>query len=181
MTYTSGLWKAWATIRPNLVLHPVNSELPARWRTEDTLTSMQDFCRLSTTGKATVLATVACLGIKTLKDLLALQSQEPQIWDQRILRVRGTLQEHMDLNYLVMHGLDIQRWNETWARNDSEATWQARWAKIWSSDLANQAKIFLWRILAKGLYTGARAVLMGHTEVNCKLCNTTLETIPHIF
>jgi hypothetical protein len=118
---------------------------------------MQDFCRLSTTEKAIVLAMVARLGIKILKDLTVLQSQETHIWDQRSLRIRGTLQAHMDLNldfidqlaaseiipeghkcdsagawswkeysnlrdnienaqaynYLMTHGLNIQRWNET--------------------------------------------------------------------
>jgi hypothetical protein len=91
------------------------------------------------------------------------------------------LSKKMAYDFLLVEGMDTERWNTTWHRTDTNEQWQARWAKLWASDLAYQAKIFLWRVLAKGLFTGARAMLMGHADVICKECPEELETIPHLF
>jgi hypothetical protein len=84
-------------------------------------------------------------------------------------------------NLLVTASMDTPRRNVTWTRVDPDQIWEVQWAKLWASDLSYRAKIFSWRVLAKGLFTGARAILMGHQEAQCKACPTELETIPHLF
>jgi hypothetical protein len=59
LTYTSGLWDAWISLRHHLVLTPHESKVPARWRTEDTLGSMPDFCNLPLSTHVTILSTLA--------------------------------------------------------------------------------------------------------------------------
>jgi hypothetical protein len=87
----------------------------------------------------------------------------------------------MAYDYLATNGTDTARWNATWSRTDSEEIWKKRWAYLWSLDLSTREIIFIWRILAKGLFTGACAILMGHHDTNCKVCPSELETIPHLF
>jgi hypothetical protein len=84
-------------------------------------------------------------------------------------------------SFLVTVGMDTIRWNTAWSRADHDNIWGVRWTKLWALDLSYRAKIFIWRILAKGLFTRARAILMVHQETHCKACPTELETIPHIF
>ncbi|CAM6117704.1 unnamed protein product [Calypogeia fissa] len=76
---------------------------------------------------------------------------------------------------------DTERWNRRWNCTNSEDPWRRRWAKLWHSDLPTRGKTFLWRILAHGLYTGARAFKLGFTDVNCLCCPDRLESISHIF
>jgi hypothetical protein len=84
-------------------------------------------------------------------------------------------------DYLATNGMDTARWNATWSRTDLEETWKKWWSHLWCSDLSTRAKVFIWRILAKALFTGACAILMGHQDTNCKVCPSELETIPHLF
>jgi hypothetical protein len=81
-------------------------------------------------------------------------------------------------SYLADIGMDKTCWNET---SDSNKTWKACWTKLWASNSSYRAKMFIWQVLAKGLFTGAQAVLMGHQAVLCKVCPLELETTPHLF
>lgn len=63
----------------------------------------------------------------------------------------------------------------------SELEWVDIWFSLWTSDLTYQAKIFLWRILANGLFSGARAAKTGIASGECLLCPGAVESLSHIF
>jgi hypothetical protein len=100
---------------------------------------------------------------------------------QGFKNLRFQLANALAYNYIATPGLDILCWNATWLTSDTEEIWKTRWSKIWASDLSYRAKIFIWRVIAKGLFTGAWAILMGHQETHCKVCPKELEMIPHLF
>lgn len=78
------------------------------------------------------------------------------------------------------HGNDTERLNRHWRIADPGDTWAKRWDSLWKSDLHFRAKVFIWRILAQGLYTGARAGYLGH-DVHCLVCRDQVESSIHLF
>lgn len=71
--------------------------------------------------------------------------------------------------------------NARWRRQDPEPIWEARWKKIWGSDLTRRTKLFLWRIVMNSMYNMVRAQKLGHGDGYCPLCPGHEETNEHIF
>lgn len=90
------------------------------------------------------------------------------------------LPNHKIYSLLDEPGSDHERWNRHWDCMDSEVVWSTRWKKIWKSDLPFRGKLFLWRVIAQGLYTGNWAGLMGY-ESECIMCPGCSESIEHLF
>jgi hypothetical protein len=52
---------------------------------------------------------------------------------------------------------------------------------LWATDIAFCARVFLWRILAQGLYTNKRTCKMGYETGLCPFCKQIPETTAHLF
>jgi hypothetical protein len=72
---------------------------------------------------------------------------------------------------------DLNRW---WNLQDLPIIWKVRWLLIWSADIALRGRMFLWRIVAQGLFTDERASKFIAGTENCR-SQTELESIQHIF
>lgn len=59
--------------------------------------------------------------------------------------------------------------------------WHQVLRSLWTSDLSLNAKTFIWRILAQGLFSGTRALRIGKSNGECQLCAPSMESVPHIF
>jgi hypothetical protein len=85
--------------------------------------------------------------------------------------------------YLFLFPQDFthQRLNSIWEVTLEEGEWQTFWHALWQSNLTTTAKVFLWRILAQGLFTGSRAITIKIGDGRCLACPGIVKTIPHLF
>ncbi|KAL3693273.1 hypothetical protein R1sor_006924 [Riccia sorocarpa] len=67
-----------------------------------------------------------------------------------------------------------------WHEGSTGLTWQSRWSLLWGNGDLPKVKLWAWRILKKGFFTGSRAIKMGVDFSNCKRCNLAVETITHM-
>ncbi|KAL3702279.1 hypothetical protein R1sor_020301 [Riccia sorocarpa] len=68
-----------------------------------------------------------------------------------------------------------------WSLDSTLHDWLALFGKLWAAGAHRRDGLFLWRILLKGFFTGARASLIGVSTVNCRFCNLHMEDITHLF
>ncbi|KAL3678979.1 hypothetical protein R1sor_021935 [Riccia sorocarpa] len=71
--------------------------------------------------------------------------------------------------------------SEKWRMGGDKFTWPTRWRMLWSNRASTRTKLWLWRTLKHGFFTGERAYKMGVDSGTCKRCNRTLETTEHLF
>lgn len=87
-----GVWKSWLKLRRRLLLTPSDAALPARWRVDDVIKSMQPFASLDPS-KANVLEELlGRLGITHIADLWDSENQAWRDVKECILRLRGLSQ-----------------------------------------------------------------------------------------
>lgn len=103
-------------------------------------------------------------------------------WVDRDERLKSfALQNARRYQLLRPKTVNHDRLNRIWRCSLTEEDWSSLWVKLWSSDLSSRAKIFTWRCLAQGLFSGARAARIGVADGSCHLCPEILETLPHTF
>ncbi|KAL3692640.1 hypothetical protein R1sor_006291 [Riccia sorocarpa] len=68
-----------------------------------------------------------------------------------------------------------------WSLDSTLQDWLALFGKLWAAGARRRDGLFLWRILLKRFFTGARASLIGVSTVNCRFCNLHMEDITHLF
>jgi hypothetical protein len=71
--------------------------------------------------------------------------------------------------------------NAIWEVQMDESEWRLFWNALWTSDLTTKAKVFIWRVIAQGLFTGSWALKIPIGDGNCAACLGIVETIPHLF
>lgn len=76
---------------------------------------------------------------------------------------------------------DIAQLNRRWEVDYSHKQWETRWKLLWASDLSNNARTFIWKVLAHALFTNSRAATMGVATGDCGSCPGMLETPLHLF
>ncbi|KAL3687874.1 hypothetical protein R1sor_014183 [Riccia sorocarpa] len=59
--------------------------------------------------------------------------------------------------------------------------WLCLFKRLWSAGLHRRDSLFLWRVLAKGFFTGGRAALMSVDAGICRSCRAELEGLLHLF
>ncbi|KAL3679387.1 hypothetical protein R1sor_022343 [Riccia sorocarpa] len=70
---------------------------------------------------------------------------------------------------------------EKWAEGGSRLTWGERWKYIWSNNVSTRTKIWFWRTLKHGFFTGERAERMRVSTEPCKRCGQSTESTNHLF
>ncbi|KAL3692070.1 hypothetical protein R1sor_005721 [Riccia sorocarpa] len=70
--------------------------------------------------------------------------------------------------------------NRRWGLEQIEGGWKERWKRLWAAKVLYRKKIWTWKILQRGLFTGSRAAEMGRDEGMCGLYPSRLETIEHV-
>ncbi|KAL3677437.1 hypothetical protein R1sor_027385 [Riccia sorocarpa] len=68
-----------------------------------------------------------------------------------------------------------------WSLDSTLHNWLTLFGKLWAAGAHRRDGLFLWKILLKGFFTGARASLIGVSTVNCRFCNLHMEDITHLF
>lgn len=58
-------------------------------------------------------------------------------------------------------GVDYTRLNHIWETLSND-NWSIGWRHLWSSDLSTRAKVFMWHILAQGIFSGSCALRIAH-------------------
>jgi hypothetical protein len=76
---------------------------------------------------------------------------------------------------------DLENLNRWWNSTDTPPVWKARWLLLWCADIALRGRTFIWRIIANGLFTNARASKFVTGVGKCNHCNAAQETIQHLF
>ncbi|KAL3683686.1 hypothetical protein R1sor_001708 [Riccia sorocarpa] len=70
-----------------------------------------------------------------------------------------------------------EKMKERWRYQSRALMWPQRWNLLWKSPIAYRRKVWLWRILQRGLFTNSRAAEMGVQDGRCARCNLGPETI----
>ncbi|KAL3680581.1 hypothetical protein R1sor_023537 [Riccia sorocarpa] len=73
-----------------------------------------------------------------------------------------------------------EKLEERWRYQSRSLTWQQRWNLLWKAPIAYRRKVWVWRILQRGLFTNSRAAEMEVQDGRCARCNLGPETIEHI-
>ncbi|KAL3699858.1 hypothetical protein R1sor_017880 [Riccia sorocarpa] len=73
-----------------------------------------------------------------------------------------------------------EKMEEKWQHQSQLLNWSQRWNLLWSAPIAYRRKVWLWRILQRGLFTNACAAEMGLQDGSCKSCVETMETVEHV-
>ncbi|KAL3677843.1 hypothetical protein R1sor_020799 [Riccia sorocarpa] len=82
---------------------------------------------------------------------------------------------------LLFHGSDITDiMEDKWNHQSLILTWKQRWKLLWEAPIHHRRRVWLWRILQRGLFTNSRAAEMGHQDGNCKRCISLEESLEHI-
>ncbi|KAL3691884.1 hypothetical protein R1sor_005535 [Riccia sorocarpa] len=68
-----------------------------------------------------------------------------------------------------------------WSLDSTLQDWLALFGKLRAAGAHRRDNLFLWRILFKGFFMGARASLIGVSSADCKFCNLHMEDITHLF
>ncbi|KAL2628913.1 hypothetical protein R1flu_013599 [Riccia fluitans] len=68
-----------------------------------------------------------------------------------------------------------------WPEYTLALTWKARWRKLWETGGSPRVKIWIWRILRRGFFTGERAERMRVAFDPCSRCKTASESVSHLF
>jgi hypothetical protein len=100
--------------------------------------------------------------------------------DQEDLETFTLHNRHVYL-FLLPQEFNHHQLNSIWEVALEEGEWRAFWQALWQSDLTTKAKVFVWRVLAQGLFTGSRAITIRIGDGCCSECPGTVETIPHLF
>ncbi|KAL3684103.1 hypothetical protein R1sor_002125 [Riccia sorocarpa] len=84
------------------------------------------------------------------------------------------LSKNEDFSELLNHKWNVLR------PEDERLSWPRRWKLLWSIKLSYRKKIWLWKILQRGFFTGSRAAEMRVSEGWCDRCQGQLETLEHL-
>jgi hypothetical protein len=120
--------------------------------------------------------------IHEANSILAHGTSEPAHWKWQGHKKPGIQISASKVYHLMLNSsLDSEQLNRWWHSNDMPLVWKARWLLLWAADIALKGRTFLWRVLANGLFTGARANKIIPGSGICMYCNQELETITHLF
>ncbi|KAL3697839.1 hypothetical protein R1sor_011915 [Riccia sorocarpa] len=67
-----------------------------------------------------------------------------------------------------------------WGRNRETEVWLWRWRSLWNSKLALRQKLWIWRILHRGLASLSRIEKWGLSDGFCMGCRSEKETLEHL-
>ncbi|KAL3686887.1 hypothetical protein R1sor_013196 [Riccia sorocarpa] len=67
-----------------------------------------------------------------------------------------------------------------WNIQGAPGSWQRRWTKLWEARISYRKKVWLWKILQRGFFTGSCAAEMRVSQGYCDRCQTQVETLEHV-
>ncbi|KAL3679286.1 hypothetical protein R1sor_022242 [Riccia sorocarpa] len=70
--------------------------------------------------------------------------------------------------------------DEKWNFQSSHLSWHQRWKLVWAAPIPYRRRVWIWRILQRGIFTNSRAAEMGFEEGLCKRCGERHEDVEHI-
>ncbi|KAL3680439.1 hypothetical protein R1sor_023395 [Riccia sorocarpa] len=70
---------------------------------------------------------------------------------------------------------------DSWGKNWDTARWANVWKRLRKYKLLPRDKLWIWKILSKGLFTAERGSAMGVMEPSCSRCQAGTENIEHLF
>ncbi|KAL2603095.1 hypothetical protein R1flu_008782 [Riccia fluitans] len=70
--------------------------------------------------------------------------------------------------------------NRKWNRAEGNRQWRKRFQRIWKSKLPTKDKLWLWKVLNRGLPTLDRMQKIGHGDGVCARCRSAIETPKHL-
>ncbi|KAL3687076.1 hypothetical protein R1sor_013385 [Riccia sorocarpa] len=70
--------------------------------------------------------------------------------------------------------------NSKWRREDSNETWNRRWRLLWVAKVSYRRKIWIWRFLQRGYFTGTRGKGWAADLRKCYWCGQADETLEHM-
>ncbi|KAL3701200.1 hypothetical protein R1sor_019222 [Riccia sorocarpa] len=69
--------------------------------------------------------------------------------------------------------------NEKWRAANSKEVWSTRWQKLWVAPVAYRRKIWIWKMVQWGIFTGSKRKTWSAEDKMCKWCGVPEETIDH--
>jgi hypothetical protein len=82
--------------------------------------------------------------------------------------------------FLVSQEFNHHRLNSIWGVTLDEGEWRSFWQALWQLDLTTKGKVFLWRVLAQGLFTGSQALKIQMGDGCCLASPGTIKTVLHL-
>ncbi|KAL2619902.1 hypothetical protein R1flu_000107 [Riccia fluitans] len=70
--------------------------------------------------------------------------------------------------------------NQKWSRAEGTRQWSKRFLQIWKSKLATKDKLWLWKILNRGIPTLDRMQKIGYGDRVCACCRSAIEMPEHL-
>ncbi|KAL3686494.1 hypothetical protein R1sor_009068 [Riccia sorocarpa] len=71
--------------------------------------------------------------------------------------------------------------NHKWGISNLAKSWKWRWNCLWAAPISYRKKIWWWKVLQRGFFTGCRAREMTVSTGICERCRETEETLEHLF
>ncbi|KAL3679493.1 hypothetical protein R1sor_022449 [Riccia sorocarpa] len=71
--------------------------------------------------------------------------------------------------------------DDRWNLQREEGSWKTRWRLLWAMKVSYRKKMWLWKVLQRGFFTGSRAAEMRVSDGFCDRCQGQVESLEHIF
>ncbi|KAL3699252.1 hypothetical protein R1sor_017274 [Riccia sorocarpa] len=94
---------------------------------------------------------------------------------------KGWTQTTKFWNKLLLKPKEPDDMSERWPANTGFLNWKDRWKLLWGKGDTTRCKLWVWRTIRKGFFTGSRAQKMQVSQDLCKRCNLAQESISHMF
>ncbi|KAL3691247.1 hypothetical protein R1sor_004898 [Riccia sorocarpa] len=118
---------------------------------------------------------------KTITRVDKLQDSDSWRWEGSEAPWKGWKQPSKFWMNILSRKEEPEDLSNKWDSQDATMQWSERWRAIWRSRGSYRSKIWLWRVLKQGFFTGERAERIGVSTDPCKRCNNEPETIQHLF
>ncbi|KAL3682097.1 hypothetical protein R1sor_000119 [Riccia sorocarpa] len=119
--------------------------------------------------------------LRITTDAVSLQSSKSWRWHGDTLTWTGWVKHSRFWGKLLDKTEVPEDLSTKWRLGGESHTWAQRWRLLWKCKASTRTKLWIWRTLKHGFYTGDRAEKMGKNEGSCVRCRQALETTEHLF
>ncbi|KAL3694931.1 hypothetical protein R1sor_008582 [Riccia sorocarpa] len=119
--------------------------------------------------------------LRVRTDTPTLQNSSSWIWKGDSTGWKGWQRPAQFWNKLLTSKESPEVLSNKWTIGGQRFTWAERWRHLWKCRGTLRSKLWVWRVLKHGFFTGERAERMGVSNDPCRRCGRTSESISHLF
>ncbi|KAL3698179.1 hypothetical protein R1sor_012255 [Riccia sorocarpa] len=113
-------------------------------------------------------------------DAASLQGSRSWRWKNQMDVWKGWNRTTSFWSKLLTREETVEDLQSKWEGGLENMSWKTRWKLLWQKGGSNRTKLWTWKVLHRGFFTGERAEKMQVAEDPCKRCRTERETLNHL-